>query len=533
MKIPIGKCPFDIERLEREVNILFVSDLHYDHEKNTDKRNLEATDMNKKLVESIKAADYDWEPDIVIVGGDLVNRGEEKNYAFYFDLIKKLTDEYDNLRHTIYSTPGNHDVTRTDMTTMHPIIQKLHGPIAKKSHTVNYTVGMFHTLSKRNITNTPLVGKFRKFEELYFKTYLEQRKKLEKEYNISPLKVSYPVAKIFTTYYTSVLGLNLVCHNSSFFCDMGQTGDDRNNLFIIRDLVDKVNVSIPKIGPVICFMHHPYHFLHESEYIAPLEAVKKPEQNNFSRILETSDVVLSGHVHGELQDPTYQQHHAYVITNGTSYTTDKWKNKSYPFTYAILKVNKQGNWFGMKKFVYNRKAEEFQLRAPEVSPHYHFNHRSNAGLTNDTSLEAEKLRVVKYFLELEKEDDERINTFFVYQLGLYDKQFKQEGKEVIEFEFEDIKSLGFPAVLIVTAGKPAAWIYKINKNPYANITNILERIDRVDIPKKVIIYFSISRQALITDGELHIQRIDALWADYRSLVLLSKKENISVNLLYH
>lgn len=182
LEVLIEKCPFPLERLQREVNILLISDLHYDVNKSA--MGNDGKEINKQLVKSLPAKDSEWAPDIVIVAGDLVNQNKEESYALYFDLIEALVTKYRNLRHAVFSTPGNHDVSRKKFMGVLQYMFELHrlNVSLKNSYTSNSYVDMLMTITKKQFTSTPDLRQFlQNYEAEYFDLYLKMRDELAKK----------------------------------------------------------------------------------------------------------------------------------------------------------------------------------------------------------------------------------------------------------------------------------------------------------------------------------------------------------------
>lgn len=539
MKVPISKCPFDLERLQREVNILLISDLHYDLRKERSKPlELRGKRINKELVLSIEGAGDDWEPDIVIVAGDLVNQNESSHYKNYFDLLGKLIRRFPNLKHCVFSTPGNHDVNRKQFLNVLPYLHSLYGNEVKNSYTGNQIVDMLFSVSKKELT-PDLQELLSNFENDYFSTYLQKRRELEegRRHLLYPQDIQFPVEDIKTVYFTEILGLTLVCHNSSFFCNLSQMNSDRNNLFLIRALVEKMNSTIPKSAPIITFMHHPFYFLHDTEHVAPTTAnPAKGEFNNFIKIVDNTDIIAAGHVHGVLHDPTFLQNKAYMITNGTSFTTEDFDGKCYPYTYALIKINKQLRKFAMKKFCFQVKdgskytKNGYYCDAKEESNYYDFFERSDAGFT---SVEMEKLRTLLHISNVKARQTHLTYKLFVYQLGLYQDEFRFNKLKKFDITSKRLNASHVREVLIKAPAGKAACIYLIESEDYMEkLETILKDFSRTT-PKNTVVYFSVKHSLLLEKGKVSLLKIETLHQYFKSLVLLSKKEKISINLLYH
>ena len=595
MEIFVARCPFDIKRLQREVNILLISDLHYDIIEEKEK-GISGPVVNEQLVNSLDDRGQDWEPDIVIVAGDLVNLNKEGGYQHYFDLVKKLTAKFPNLRHAFFSTPGNHDVTRENQQAAVECVEKimrvpfpklgvvgesLTNDIEKMRQVTQEVLNLGKTLVDEDLKKLVAImsktsaeirqekkqykaktEQMRKalydlsklelepavrdaiaaFEKLYFERYLSKQKELRTADVGNPVlaacDLTEAAAGIHTFYLKSVLGVIVVSHNSSFFCNIGNELDDRNYLFLIKGLVDAIRDKIPEDGPVISFMHHPFYFLNDTEHIGPIwESLESATNNNFTRIVEKTDILLSGHVHGMLHDPTYLHNKAHMVTNGTSFTTADYDGKYYPYTYALIKVNKQLRKFALKKFRYRRKGEKgvsvdgFQPDTADFLRYYDFLKRK-AG--ESTTIETEKVRILDYFSGLpEYNTGQRIDEFYVYQLALYQDDFHLNGtkRKFIVTRAADDSAFAENELRIQADTGASVFIFQVDSP--AQISKILYDKLAQKTAGESVVYFSMDRKALKDDAGPTVKKVEALRNYFHTLVLLSKKDHVSINMLYH
>lgn len=540
MPMRVEETPFNLERLQREVNILLLSDLHYDVDREKHKEEwMKGPFVNDRILESLEKDPSPWEPDMVIVAGDLVNHNKTANYDHYTDLIGKLTHKFPNLKNAYFSTPGNHDINRENIVAVFPYLYQLQqaDPLLKidNSFTSNPVIDAIYTIARKSITTDKELAKaLVKFEKEYFKTYLNEQNKLYKK-TLHPHQREELFSEIQTVYYSSILGITVLSLNTSFFCNLSQTGQDRNNLFLIRDLVGAIESKLKSIahGPVVTFMHHPYYYLHESEHIAPVSYEVEDSQNNFTKLVKTSDLILSGHVHGDLHDPTLLQQYAYMITNGTSYTTDSFEGKCYPYTYALIKINKQLRKFSLRKFKYkavdgsgNKYAFQCINRDPCKS--YPFFEREHV---EETTIETEKIRVLYYFRGFYCEKIHTSFHFFIYQLRLYNKALTDPS---IDYDFQEI-SHPHSTVLVTSIAfqDNLIWIYRMDNDSYVpDIIKVLSE-QANGFPEKCTVYFSIKMELLFKNRTPLSEQIENLQKTFPSIVMSMKNEKVSINLLYH
>lgn len=554
MKFQITTCPFDLKRLQKEVNILLISDLHYDQKKET-ASGVSGMDINSALLKGITDMDDDWFPDIVVVAGDLVNTNQPEGYTSLKDLLTKLTTRFPNLRHTVFFAPGNHDVDRKKQKQIRKILKELSGecfPSCSERFKWESTIrklrkkigNLLYKISKIEVGDRER-KLFSQYEKTYFPLYLSEQDVMRKKPDGFSLLASVEVTPVMegieTTFLKSLLGVTVVSHNSSFFCNIGSDRDDRNFLFLIKSFVEKINDLIPSDGPVISFMHHPFYLLNDSEHIGPATHDSSGDKNNnFTKILDHSDLVLSGHVHGILHDPTFLLNRAYMITNGTSFTTDHYIDKFHPYTFGVIKVNKLLRKFALKKRRYRTTVEPginwngFQAENEEKFEFFTFANRLGI---ESTSLESERVRILHYFASLPgPADPQKEIRFLSYQLSLLNDSFRSDKSitcDVIEFRDTFVQT---DAILFNLAHEKSVCVYKIEgiDNLVDAILNIIAKKKSEKIPKDCQVYFAVSRKALVDPkGVPYVKLIDALREDHNDLILLSKIDYVSINLLYY
>jgi hypothetical protein len=303
-------------------------------------------------------------------------------------------------------------------------------------------------------------------------------------------------------------------------------------------------VLLKASGPVVTFMHHPYYFLHESEHIAPGVFGKKSDtNNNFSKLIKAADILLSGHVHGDLQDPTVLQQHAYAITNGTSYTTDSWNGKCYPYTYAMLKINKQLKSFAVQKYEYDGEKKDGAAFVPTHDTHltfYDFSFRKELG---ETSLETEKVRVLDHFAALHPgKGNQQRNDFFLYQMCLYDEAIEQiykttarvkgNNRQAIEFTTSRNKRLPDKLTVKINGQKIAVILLFDGPDPSKDIISFFKSGKWTEITEDKV-FLSVRRQSLLKNNNPVMTQIDKLRTYFRTYALAVKRRGMCIDLLYH
>lgn len=549
MKLKVTRPPFDLNQLQREVNILLLSDLHYDINKEAaigyDPK-IKGVEINNELVTTLKNLPKEWHPDIVIIAGDLVNLNKKDNYRDFIDLVKKLTSAYPTLRNAVFTTPGNHDIERTYKDDFIGFLESLYaGKELIPSYTKENCIDLINTFSKEDISkNRNVFKRFLKYESEAFEIYLANQNELYKKKILKKTKTRKKIIeKIKTSYISEILGLSLICHNSSFFCsfslkDKPCSWNDRNNLFLIKEIIDTSITKINKENPIISFLHHPFYYLNETEHIAATSRENNNTYNNFNKIVINSDLILCGHVHGDLHDPAYLQNSAYLITNGTSFTTDSFENKCYPFTFALIKVNKQLRNFSLKKFIYqpskdsapsgffekpnnSKKSFKLQQRDTALPPH----------------LECEKIRLLDYFMGATKISKSKFYKFLIYQLMIFHPKLNinENNYDIKESKqkFPSIPDIDFDQLTISSPNHETIFIIIINKYVRKNLRLILEEYKNEVTKNNFPVYFSLNMDDFKESHEYSDFKIRTEYEYFRALVSMSKIDYVSVNLLYH
>ncbi len=529
----------DLKRLGKEVNILLISDLHYDLSKDDPSgREILAKVINEKLVSSLKdvVQDGDWKPDIVIIAGDLVNQGKASGYKHFFELLQKLIETFPLLKNAVFTTPGNHDINRENIVSAHQYLYALKSKFPKNnnSFTGNEIVNTIYTVSQYDLNHKEkkeLRNYLINFEKEYFKTYLEKEEELVREHITEKIAKSYPFKGLKTVYTKQILGIDLVSVNSSFFCNFSNTQNDRNNLFFIRDFIDKTIKHIDTSrSPVVTFMHHPYYYMHESEYIYPY-IQESPASNNFNKLAEKSDLILSGHVHGELHEPSVIHQKVYSVTNGTTFTDDSVKDKCYPYTYALIKINKPLNKFKLRSYKYDSDKKAFCFNNNK-DIYYQF---LTKGSLSKYSSELEKIKIIKYFSTIYggkkkiKKDSNAETALILAQLNIYNAPCSQPMSQVKLSSHN--KSLNY--LFFGTRVDKNVIILKLeSKNDVDQIFDFLNSIKY--LPQKPKVFFSIKTSNFLSKDEDILElEFDKFHTKLKSSILSSKYDCCQLDFLYY
>jgi predicted phosphodiesterase len=361
---------FDINEKAKSTKVLILSDLHFD----------EAID-SKHAVDAMLTffTAEEWRStsiDLVFVAGDLENHGGKSAYTQFTTFCSKLKELACFKFSLFYACPGNHDLTRRN------------GPTDNKSAVYNFlsalTAGKTNFAVEESYTKEIIIdivysalktcndtGSYDKLfeqvkilEQTIFSSYCYM---LDKQPSLFDKSFNTGSTNLNTVYAASVLGIDILSVNSSWFC--GLLGRDKEKLFLIYPLIRKLleditanNTSMRSVDDdastegslhknvTIALMHHPYSWLHQSEYNAP---EGDDSAQTFTQISDAADLVINGHEHGVFMKPHSFNSNTHILVNGCSYSPDKINKKFWPATMGVLTIEKIANRFTLERVVYN------------------------------------------------------------------------------------------------------------------------------------------------------------------------------------
>ena len=299
-------------------NILHVSDLHFGAEPygniKTSALQSRETILNNLIV-GIKAVPDEWKPDIIAVSGDIGWKAHEHDYQKASKWFGRLSSELCLPREKFIFCPGNHDIDRKE---------------ANRS---------------RKIENIEHSKEFLSLEEISYRSdHFKNFALFCQDFNASPL-INSALANNdvsgFIKYlygYREICGIHFVVLNSAWCC-VGN--EDLGKLWIGENLVLDVQQCIPSNNDntIITLFHH------------PLSNTNIVEQRGYSdnkpvsqhSILKLSDMILNGHVHGNIRKGTCIEGEAYVLTTGATYQPD-----SYSLACQIIRVDTSNNLYSTR-----------------------------------------------------------------------------------------------------------------------------------------------------------------------------------------
>ncbi len=356
---------FDIDNTARRVKALILSDLHF---KGDDKESNDEKKEREKIVGSLEKY-FDGYPHgeicIVFVAGDLANHAQQKGYASFMECIKRLRKTKALCHAVFYMCPGNHDLTRTGIKNhkqaLHQLLSQLHINKFHESYTAESLTDIIYSVLRNCGNNKKKIAKLfkalGKYEETVFKDYRAAVGEFNENgfCNGAFRHTILPLSGLKTVYAASLLGIDVLAVNSAWFC--GLFNRDKEKLFLINPLVTELTKAIKSADAevhksvAIGLMHHPYPWLHESEF----SSAEGYNNQSFSQLCAHADIIISGHEHGDFKKPHSFNSTAHLIVNGCTYSTDKIKEKHWPCTFGIITIEKIKREFTLERFIHKIK----------------------------------------------------------------------------------------------------------------------------------------------------------------------------------
>ncbi len=249
--------------------ILHLTDVHFSKDKTHD--NDARTLALARLADTIAAQPSDWHPSIICLTGDIANRGTDNDYEVAQAWLWSLLDQFSIPVEALFICAGNHDVIRNSA-------QKVARPGSGKEAD---TVLEFPPISDH-------------YADIFsaYSTWAGR-------FGIRPYLLgghrNYLVGQ--RTYE----GISFVALNTAW---CSKDNADKGQLWVglpqIRHL--EANDQLPlqedrsSLPITITLLHHPKDYLHPEE-----SAASSGRPNTWDYVAVRSDIILSGHAHGEVR----------------------------------------------------------------------------------------------------------------------------------------------------------------------------------------------------------------------------------------
>lgn len=272
-----------------KINILHLSDLHYQQSKSQDIKIV----LNAlwKDLEYLKKENLT--PQLVVFSGDIVQTGDPEEFKEVSSVfIDELLVRLELSPNYFFIVPGNHDIQRGKID---EFLEKSLNQLVDRSSTNSF----LDNLDRR----TMLFDKLMEFNVF--------KKKFGRQYNIAS-NILYETFKL----ELEEVSIGIACLNSTWRATGKAENFDHGKLIIGERQIDNAVTDIKDCNLKIGIMHHPF------EWLAPFET------NNIKRrIFSEFDLMFSGHNHDpspELIDTPI----SHIVTSncGSLYQTREYYN---------------------------------------------------------------------------------------------------------------------------------------------------------------------------------------------------------------
>ena len=300
--------------MTQQLQILHLSDLHIDTSKNFD-RSL----VLDPLIERVKADQKkDIQPELVIVTGDIANKGIKKEYDEAKIFFADLLDEMKLSKERLFIVPGNHDVNRKKYRPKdipaYDNMKELNDELENKEYRADLLKGMADYFD-------------------FIKNEYPHIKPLDE--NLIPFVTSY---KAECKKQIGLVGLN-----SAWMCR--KSPDEREiaiGEYQIKQAMKKVK---GKNDLVICSFHHPLNWLW-------------PEDKSRSKKYLDNKIILCGHLH-DAEGGWYNEYDVslHMFQAGAAYLNDE----KWPERYQYLEYDWKSNQIRLLFRKYSKKTGKWTI----------------------------------------------------------------------------------------------------------------------------------------------------------------------------
>lgn len=278
------------------MNILHLTDLHFGRGP-TEAANDERELALNGLISVVSGVDDTWRPNVVCVSGDIGYAGKAEDYRLASDWLKKLLNSLSLTTDRILFCAGNHDVQRSvSITYARPNDPK----------------------EADGCLGTPIAEQYgRAFSE--FSRFCQ-------DLGTPPYELGNDQS--FLTGVRCIDGVRFVSMNSAWFC---RDNSDTQKLWIGLPMLRHLEAAgqWPLADkPCISLLHHPREDFNPNEITA-----YSSRPNTYDYICRRSDILLSGHKHGEIRPPDRIADRALVFSGGATYAGEDYNN-----SFQILRL---------------------------------------------------------------------------------------------------------------------------------------------------------------------------------------------------
>lgn len=317
------------------INILHLSDLHYGVQ-DADGGSIDLANLHKRAMDGLIKTlgtipkDYpDWKPDIVAITGDIAWAAKESDYAQAAVFVKELLEMFDLTPEDVVLCPGNHDVD-LGLSRYNPSIQS-----EEDSDEFLCVDAIGHRVEP-------------------FKNFAKFSKKLGIPQLNNSVKDNKTVRYLFGC--RDIRGVRFAVFNTAWNVYRRKKGQPESLWIGARLTTDVIQQKEdPANDLFVSLFHHPFKYLDDSEcYLYGQKLVVSQD------ILKFSDVILNGHVHGEICPATFERNSSHVFISSTAFDEN-----SLPKGCQIIRIDRSRRCYSTK-VIRNNYLHEWEIKDLET-----------------------------------------------------------------------------------------------------------------------------------------------------------------------
>ena len=333
------------------VNILHLSDLQFGITAESSGKDVVAIQkreivLEEKLLHHLqREIPKDWSPDIIVISGDLAWSATKSDYEKFGHWLKKLLDVLKIPIQNVILCTGNHDINSFAAAANSDKREELS---VKKLSDKELSNQAYKDL----IPDAPEGKIYEKFAEFisFCKGEIDPEIKIEPLMNILVKKELDKSGSRYLYGYRDLLGLRFNVLNTSWYCGNNNkkksSTSDKNNLWIGRQFVEDLTQNLENNDKYsVTVFHHPFDWLNPKEGDDGAKVKKK--------LLKFSDVILCGHVHTSVGEPTFEHNRAQIFQSGAL-----WEEENYTPEARIIRINKRTGLLSQLTIEYKYSEEE-------------------------------------------------------------------------------------------------------------------------------------------------------------------------------
>lgn len=344
------------------VNILHLSDLQFGITAGLSGKD-EVAIRERKLVLEKKLLNHlqnriprEWMPDIIVISGDLAWSASKSDYEKFGNWLKKLIGVLDVPIQNVILCTGNHDISsfaaKANSRDREAYMKKEDKDSANKGYQE-----LINKVNKELIPDSSEGEIYERFSE--FISFCKGE--FDPEIAIVPLENILPEESEgrYLYGYRDLLGLRFNVLNTSWYCGDNvkkeSSTSDKKYLWIGEQFVKDLTQNLERNDKYsVTVFHHPFDWLNPNEGDDNATVKKK--------LLKFSDIILCGHVHTKIGEPTFEHNRAQIFQSGAL-----WEGLDYTYESRIIKINKRTGLIKQLTIEYNAQEEVWENK-PRKGP---------------------------------------------------------------------------------------------------------------------------------------------------------------------